>query len=295
MCIQWNFDWSLFLWRDARMCSRRCLHSGMKGMLCNAFWYPSQAIQTVPRCPRPESSVSTLDWTGCNLGFVVDLVEEHVGLGGSQFSESILERLCSAHASQQNVVTLEFGSPCSPHSELFAHDLDRHGLQRVAPIYHEVFRLQRWILCFHVKNVFGNHLAHFLCLFQQRSAGKRWDSYCRQMNVYEFYSFPQKVAPIYPKKQFPSWKEFTSISWERDVFLPCSTVLVSAPTTGCRDLSVLTTSCSDLSRLGLGTSRWLHNLSLWSLSMFWTQFSFANRVSRRSSEEAEVTWKLFRT
>ena len=44
------------------------------------------------------------DWTGCRLGFVVDRVE-----GGSQFSESILERLCSAHASQQNVVTLEFG------------------------------------------------------------------------------------------------------------------------------------------------------------------------------------------
>ena len=109
-------------------------------------------------------------WTerGFRLGFVVDLVEEHVGLGGSQFSESILERLCSAHASQRNVVTLEFGSPCSTRSALFAHDLNRHGLQRVAPIHHEVFRLQRWILCFHDKNVFGNHLAHFLCLFQQR-------------------------------------------------------------------------------------------------------------------------------
>ena len=45
--------------------------------------------------------------------FVVDIVEERVGLGGSQFSESILERLYSAHASQQNVVILEFGSPCS--------------------------------------------------------------------------------------------------------------------------------------------------------------------------------------
>ena len=51
--------------------------------------------------PRPESSVLTLDWTGCMLDFVEDLVEEHVGLGGSQFSESILERLCSAHASPQ--------------------------------------------------------------------------------------------------------------------------------------------------------------------------------------------------
>ena len=58
---------------------------------------------------------------------VVDLVEEHVDLGGSQFAESILERLYSAHASQQNVVILKFGSPCSPGSALFAHDLNRHG------------------------------------------------------------------------------------------------------------------------------------------------------------------------
>ena len=60
------------------------------------------------------------------LDFVVDLVEERVDLGGSQFSESILERWYSARASQQNVVILEFGSPCSPRSALFAHDLNRH-------------------------------------------------------------------------------------------------------------------------------------------------------------------------
>ena len=42
------------------------------------------------------------------LDFVVDLVEERVDLGGFQFSESILERWYSAHASQQNVVALEF-------------------------------------------------------------------------------------------------------------------------------------------------------------------------------------------
>ena len=64
---------------------------------------------------------------GCRLGFVVDLFEEHVDLGGSRSSESIVERLYSAHASQQNVVTMEFGSPCSPRSALFAHDLNRHG------------------------------------------------------------------------------------------------------------------------------------------------------------------------
>ena len=39
---------------------------------------------------------------------VVGLVEEHVDLGGSQFSESILERWHFARASQWNVVVLEF-------------------------------------------------------------------------------------------------------------------------------------------------------------------------------------------
>ena len=39
---------------------------------------------------------------------VVSLVEEHVDLGGSQFSESILERWHHARASQRNVVVLEF-------------------------------------------------------------------------------------------------------------------------------------------------------------------------------------------
>ena len=39
---------------------------------------------------------------------VVDLVEERVDLGGSQFSELILERWYFAHTSQWNVVVLEF-------------------------------------------------------------------------------------------------------------------------------------------------------------------------------------------
>ena len=48
--IQWNFDWWLFLSRDARMCNGRCLHSSMIGMLCTAFWGPSRAIQTIRCC-----------------------------------------------------------------------------------------------------------------------------------------------------------------------------------------------------------------------------------------------------
>ena len=64
---------------------------------------------------------------GYRHDFVVDLVEERVDLGVSQFSKSILERWYSVHVSQQNVVILESGSPCSHRSALFAHDLNRHG------------------------------------------------------------------------------------------------------------------------------------------------------------------------
>ena len=39
---------------------------------------------------------------------VVDLVEEHVDLGGSQFSESVVEHWYFARVSQWNVVVLEF-------------------------------------------------------------------------------------------------------------------------------------------------------------------------------------------
>ena len=80
---------------------------------------------------------------GYMLDFVVILVEERVDLGGSQFSESTLERWYFAHASQQNVVILEFGSPCSPRSALFAHNLNRHDQQRIFPLSYEVFHLQR--------------------------------------------------------------------------------------------------------------------------------------------------------
>ena len=48
------------------------------------------------------------------IDFVVSLVEEHVDLGGSQFSESIFERWYFARDSQRNVVVLEFWSPCLP-------------------------------------------------------------------------------------------------------------------------------------------------------------------------------------
>ena len=73
---------------------------------------------------------------------VVDLVEEHVYLGGSQFSESIFERKYSARASQRNVVVLEFGSPCPPRSPPLTHD-SHNDQQQISPFFYEVFNLQR--------------------------------------------------------------------------------------------------------------------------------------------------------
>ena len=86
------------------------------------------------------------------IDFVVDLVEEHVDLDGSQFSESILERWYTARTSQRNVVVLEFGSPCPPRSLSLTHD-SRLDQQRIFPFSYEVFR-------FHEQNVFENFLTH---------------------------------------------------------------------------------------------------------------------------------------
>ena len=47
---------------------------------------PSRTIQTALRCPRPESFSLTWQTTGCRLCFVVDLIEEIVGEGGSRSS-----------------------------------------------------------------------------------------------------------------------------------------------------------------------------------------------------------------
>ena len=63
---------------------------------------------------------------------VVDLVEEHVDLDGSQFSESIVEHWYFARVSQRNVVVLEFGSPCLPRSPSSVHD-SRQDQQGVFP------------------------------------------------------------------------------------------------------------------------------------------------------------------
>ena len=73
---------------------------------------------------------------------VVDLFEEHVDLGGSQFSESIVERRYFPRVSQRNVAVLEFGSPCLPRSPSLVHD-SRREQQWIFPFFYEVLHRQR--------------------------------------------------------------------------------------------------------------------------------------------------------
>ena len=73
---------------------------------------------------------------------VVDFVEEHVNLDGSQFSESTVERWFFARVSQRHVVVLEFGSPCLPRSPSLIHD-SRHVQQWIFPFFYEVLHRQR--------------------------------------------------------------------------------------------------------------------------------------------------------
>ena len=108
---------------------------------------------------------------------VVDLFEEHVDLGGSQFSESIIERWYFARISQRNVVVLEFGSPCRPRSHYFIMTqivMINNGSHRSLTkcfISNGMFR-------FHEQNVFENYLAYFLCLFH-----KRVSSFSRELDL----------------------------------------------------------------------------------------------------------------
>ena len=174
-----------------------------------ASWSPSRAIQTNLRCSRPESSVLTLDWTGCRLCFVVDLVEEHVGLGGSQFSEPILERLCSVHASQtecgnpgiRKSMFTSFSIVCSwLESSWFTTGCPVRSLRVSSPTLNLMLSWQERVWqpsgTFSVFVCFNNRVAPF-----DHVPFQRWDSCCHQMNVFGFYSFPQRVAPFYPKKQ----------------------------------------------------------------------------------------------
>ena len=90
----------------------------------------------------------------CRHCFVVDLVEEIVGEGGSRSSSRVHEHDSFQLVSQQSVAIQAFWSPCQPRSTLSARDL-HHGKQQVSPFYRDLFRLPHWSSCCHEKNVFG--------------------------------------------------------------------------------------------------------------------------------------------
>ena len=94
------------------------------------------------------------------------------------------ERWYFAHAAQQNVVALEFWSPCPPRSALFAHDSNCHDQW----IFHEMLSptldvSRSW------KERVWELRGHFLCLFQKRVSSfshvpfHRLHPYCLRMNV----------------------------------------------------------------------------------------------------------------
>ena len=116
-------------------------------------------------------------WAGCRLCFVVDLVEEHVGEGGSRSSWPSHKHESSQVVSQQNVAIRVFWSQCQARWALIARDLERdlrHGKQRVSTFYHDLFCLQRWSSCCHQMNVFVWHLARDLRHGKQRVSVVSW-------------------------------------------------------------------------------------------------------------------------
>ena len=86
---------------------------------------------------------------------VIDLVEEHVDLGGSQFSESTVERWFFARVSQRNLVVLEFWSPCLP---LFFHEVSHRQCWVFQP--HDIFEGRFFTATVSVK---GRPILNWVC------------------------------------------------------------------------------------------------------------------------------------
>ena len=202
MCIQWNFDWTLFLLRPVRMCNRRCLHSSMIGMLCTAFWGPSRALKQL----HVVHVLNHLLWFRIErvVNFVLlwILLKNMSNCGVLDF----LNRFTNTRAfilfhnrmwKSWKSMFISFSIVCSW--------LDSSRFTTGAPFYHELFRFQRRSLCIHERNVFGIRLGHYLCdLFQQQVVPfhhvsfylQRWDSCCHEMNAFGFFLFHQRVSPL---------------------------------------------------------------------------------------------------
>ena len=83
--------------------------------------------------------------------FVVDLVEELIGEGGSRSSWRFHEHDSYQLVSQQNVAIRVFWSRCQPRLTLSAQLVSK---QRVSPFYRDLFLLPNWSSCCRERNVF---------------------------------------------------------------------------------------------------------------------------------------------
>ena len=218
--------------KRCRMCNRRCLRSSMIGILCTASWCLSRTIQTALRCPCPESFARTSYWTSCRLCFVVDLVEEILGEGGSRSSWQVHEHDSSQLVSQQNVAIRVFWSRCQPRLTLIARDLC-HGKQRVSPFYHDLSLLPKLSSDFHERNV-----------------GESFAQSRQQLVARDFHHGKQRVSPFFHVSQL--FHKRTCFDLLR---------------TGCFSCSSLRANNGFHRSIMIWVSIWF-----WLSSNFWTQF-----------------------
>ena len=253
MYVQWNLDRPLFLSRDARMCNRRCVHPNMIGMLCTASLGPSRTVQTALRCPRPDSFAISSYWTGCGLCFVVDLVEEHADLVVfdllNQFRNTRALRMIHNRMRQSS------NSEINVHHVLIARDLIRHGLQRVVPFRHELFVSNVEAYAFMKRTCFAT-IRHIICMCFNNGLNRfimchfnvetlvaiKWTCLC--------FSCYNNGLPLFVGSKNGLPRSIGSYNG-----LP-------------RSIMIWVWNWF----VWLGTYGSLNNLSLWSLSKFWTQF-----------------------
>ena len=133
----------------------------------------SASVSLLKKCPHVQKMMPTFQ---CNWH------ASHISGSVSNNSDNSMLPAGTAHSSQENDVTLDFGSPCSPRSAFIVHDLICRDQKRVSPFLSRNGRFQE-------KNVFENYLAHFQCLSHQRISSfshmhvQNLNYFCLQMNV----------------------------------------------------------------------------------------------------------------
>ena len=172
---------------------------------------------------------------GCTHCFVVDLVEEIVGEGGSRSSSRVHKHENFRLVSQQNVAIPVYWSRCQPRSALIVRDV-HHGKQQVTPFYHDLFRLPHWSSCCHEKNVFGKLLLEgkqqvspfYRDLFRlrklssdlhERNVDDMLAQSRQQVGARDFHHAKQQVSPFGRTSQLAHSENFDFLVWFSPGFL----------------------------------------------------------------------------